>query len=93
LPGIRELEAAGIEPASRGTSAMVSTCVVRCFVSRPAVARRQAPSGPASWVSRPAVTSPTRLGPACCLSPRPPAGVTTGTCRHLGGHAQRLVGM
>ena len=63
------MEAGGIEPPSRGSSAVVSTCVAVCIESRPTDAQRQASARPATRNSDPHVTSPTRTGGPAVVAP------------------------
>ena len=94
MPAFAGMEAAGIEPASRGMSSKVSTCVVRQLFLEADDAGEQASSASSSTNSSQRAAEQHGVASLLIVVWIPIAGVSgqTGSPK-LGGHGQLVIGM
>ena len=89
----RRMEAAGIEPASRDMSGRVSTCVVRCLISKPPAPTNRLRQFPAQLTPRNVPPSDTRCQPAGCRPGPDSRRLRSDGLPYLGSHSQWVIGI
>ncbi len=92
-PRRRRMEAAGIEPASRDMSGRVSTCVVRCLISKPPPPTNRLRRFPAQLTPHNVPPSITRCQPAGCRPGPDSRRLRSDGLPYLGSHCQWVIGI
>ena len=92
-PRRRRMEAAGIEPASRDMSGRVSTCVVRCLISKPQAPTNRLRRSPAQLTPRNVPPSNARCQPAECRPGPDSRRLRSDGLPYLGSHSQWVIGI